>query len=320
MDERVETSTQDEPERAVDELGVGTNASEEAVAWAVAHFGADRDLIQSLRPEARDGIDDRLDALAEDESERLLELDAWRERARLVDRIETRVDLLDNGAMRDGGDRWARRVEVLCSRGPEPALGPSVRAQLAIVRTWVGEAASLEWPAAEEPSDPLGLVRLDGMDVKALMRSLTAIGVWQLAGIVAGQGRRRAARVRSKLPEAWARTFEAGLVGNVDLAIEAATRIQEVYLGLRRRDFNVEQTALRLGLFSLTSAAGGRFERRLDVWLGRAPERIARLAGQLSGINGRATRLRVGPAFRRSLDTFWDYWREQFDPEEAYEG
>ncbi|MGM0555377.1 MAG: hypothetical protein ACQEVA_03265 [Myxococcota bacterium] len=316
MAEQVDIRTAEDAERAPEQR-IGLNASEDAVAWALAHFGADHGLVESLGVETRDGICDRLDSLPEQESELLLGLEAWRERARRSDRIESRVELSEGKCDPGSSERWRRRVEVLCTTGPEPGPGPSVRAQLAVVRSMVADAAALEWPDAEEPAGPLGLVLLDSMREPLVTHTLTAMGVWQIAGLVAGRGRRRAARVRSKLPNRWTDVFQAGLSGNQDLAIEAATRLQEVYLGLRRRDFDFDQTAVRLGLFTITSAAGGRFEHRLSVWLGRAPEDTARIARQLSRINRRATRLRVGPAFRRSLEAFWGYWREHIEREEA---
>lgn len=294
------------------------NASEDAIAWAMAHFGADEGIAEAVRPESRDGIVSRLSGLPGDEAQRVVALESWRERARRADRIENRVSLMGGAEALDGPERWRSRARDLLRRGPVAGAGVSVRAQLAVLHAMARDAATLEWPAdAEsadaEPTNALGLRSMAQMGSRQLTDLLVAMGVWQIAGIVSGKGRRRAARARRKIPSRWQPAFVTGLKHNRDLAIEAATRIQEVYLGLRRRDFGFAETAERLGLFSIASAAGARFESRLQVWLRRIPDQKAGLTRQLGMLNPRALRLRIGPAFRRSLRNFWSHRDEMIE-------
>jgi hypothetical protein len=298
---------------AESEPSSGLNACEDSTAWAIAHFGADPEIVEHFRRETREGIRARLASLPEGESERLLELEAWRERARQGDQTSTRVQMTGGIDALDVPARWRPTLQRLLTKGPEAGKRVGVRAQHAVANCLTASAASAEWPSEEQPDDAIGFRRMSEMGDEALAETLASMGVWQIAGIVSGQGRRRAARARSRIPSRWTSVFLAGLRGNSELAIEAATRIQEVYLGLRRRDFGFDETAERLGLFSVTSAAGGRFESRLSVWARRVPEQTARIVDQFEALNPRGLRQRIGPAFRRSLRDFWAYFDEELD-------
>lgn len=283
---------------------VRLNAGEDAVAWAIAHFGADPQLVRSMRPESRIGVRAVLERLPEDDADRVLELEDWRERARVADRVESKVAQfgVPSGGL---GARWTHRVDVLLERGPSPGEGPCLRAQLAVLGVAVGDDASLEWPHDDQHDSPVGLRRLGRMSSDALHDALCTIGVWQIAAFVSGHGRRRAARVRSKIPERWSDTFQLGLEKNGEMSPAAKTRVQEVYLGLNRHGFGFSETVEQLGLFAVVAACGGRFERRLDVWIRDLPSQLADRTRRLSRLNERALRLRIGPAFRDSMERFW---------------